>query len=97
MKEKTLAAPGGHPVRLYLASEGRANSASGDGKLRPMKALWPSADEFVDDPTTDFPNYERNLHTGGHNYDESAARPARIDILHDAQHPSFVEFTTMPR
>ena len=46
---------------------------------------------------TNSPNYERNLHSGGHNYDESAARPARIDILHDAQHPSFVEFTTMPR
>ena len=215
--------PGGRPVRLYLASEGRANSASGDGKLRPMRASGASADEFVDDPSnpvpslggsccseqvardqspvearhevlvytsdafaettrivgdvdvtlsvnssapdtdlmvklvdvdaagrpynlgdtavrmryrdgfahpalmqpgkpysvkitglvtasdflpghrlrievagTNFPNYERNLHTGGHNYDESAARPARIDILHDAQHPSFVEFTTMP-
>jgi len=46
---------------------------------------------------SNFPNYERNLHTGGHNYDESATRPARIDILHDAQHPSFVEFTTMTR
>jgi predicted acyl esterase len=46
---------------------------------------------------TNSPNYERNLRSGGHNYDESTARSARIDILHDAQHPSFVEFTTMPR
>jgi len=46
---------------------------------------------------TNFPNYERNLNTGGRNVDESIAHTARNRILHDGQHASFVEFNTLPR
>ncbi|HEX4151756.1 MAG TPA: CocE/NonD family hydrolase [Steroidobacteraceae bacterium] len=47
--------------------------------------------------STNFPNSERNLNTGGRNVDESVPRIARTRILHDAQHASFVEFATLPR
>jgi putative CocE/NonD family hydrolase len=47
--------------------------------------------------STNFPNYERNLNTGGHNFDETAAHVARNRVLHDGGHASFVEFTTLPR
>jgi predicted acyl esterase len=47
--------------------------------------------------STNFPNYERNLNTGGHNFDEGAAHVARNRVLHDGGHASFVEFTTLPR
>jgi uncharacterized protein len=216
--------PGGRPVRLYLASDGHANSLSGDGKLLPQPSSGAAADEFVDDPLhpvpslggsccshqvsrdqsaiesrqdvlvytsdsfrdttrivgdvnvtlsvsssapdtdvmvklvdvdadgrpfnltdtavrmryrkgdgsialmqpgqayrvkvtglvtatdllpghrlrievagTNFPNYERNLHTGGRNFDEQAAQIARNRILHDAHNASFIEFDTLPR
>jgi putative CocE/NonD family hydrolase len=46
---------------------------------------------------TNFPNYERNLHTGGRNFDESAPRTARNRLLHDGRNPSFIEFATLPR
>ena len=46
---------------------------------------------------TNFPNYERNLNTGGRNVDESVAHTARNRILHDGRHLSFVEFNTQPR
>jgi putative CocE/NonD family hydrolase len=215
---------GGHPVRLFLSSDGHANSASGDGRLRAQKSASGAADEFIDDPmhpvpslggsccshqvareqsgiearqdvlvyssdpfaqttrlvgdvivtlavdssapdtdfvvklldvdadghaynltdtaarmryrngagaialmqpgqtysvtltgmvtatdllpghrlrievaSTNFPNYERNLNTGGHNFDETAAHVARNRVLHDGGHASFVEFTTLPR
>ena len=44
-----------------------------------------------------FPNYERNLNSGGSNVDETAAHIARTRILHDAHNPSVVEFSTLPR
>ena len=47
--------------------------------------------------STNFPNYERNLNSGGNNRDETAAHTARTRILHDARHASFVEFATLPR
>jgi putative CocE/NonD family hydrolase len=47
--------------------------------------------------STNFPNYERNLNTGGHNFDETAAHVARNRVLHEGGHASFVEFTTLPR
>jgi putative CocE/NonD family hydrolase len=46
---------------------------------------------------TNFPNYERNLNSGGRNFDESVAHTARNRILHDGRHASFVEFATLPR
>jgi putative CocE/NonD family hydrolase len=47
--------------------------------------------------STNFPNYERNLNSGGSNQDETVARTARTRILHDARNASFIEFATMPR
>ena len=47
--------------------------------------------------STNFPNYERNLNSGGNNRDETVAHTARTRILHDARHASFVEFATLPR
>ncbi len=37
---------------------------------------------------TNFPEYERNLHTGGRNYDETTPQLAQLRIYHDRQHPS---------
>ena len=47
--------------------------------------------------STNFPNYERNLNSGGRNVDETVAHTARTRILHDARNASFVEFATLPR
>lgn len=46
---------------------------------------------------TNFPNYERNLNSGGRNADESVPHVARTRIVHDPRNPSFVEFATLPR
>jgi uncharacterized protein len=47
--------------------------------------------------SSNFPNYERNLNSGGHNFDETQAVLARNRILHSPGNLSFVEFTELPR
>jgi hypothetical protein len=217
--------PGGRPVRLFLSSDGHANSANGDGHLRPqLPKAGSAADEFVDDPMhpvpslggsccsdqvardqsgiearqdvlvyssdpftettrivgdvnvslsvassapdtdfmvklidvdaeghaynladtavrmryrngyqtnarmqpgqvysvsltgmvtatdllpghrlrievagTNFPNYERNLNSGGRNFDETVAHVARNRVVHTARNASYIEYTVMPR
>lgn len=43
---------------------------------------------------SNFPNYERNLQTGGNNYDETKPQVATITVWHDREHPSHLTFTT---
>jgi hypothetical protein len=40
---------------------------------------------------TNFPEYERNLHTGGRNWDETQALTARLTVHHDRAHASFLQ------
>jgi putative CocE/NonD family hydrolase len=47
--------------------------------------------------STNFPNYERNLNSGGRNVDETVPHTARTRIQHDARNASFIEFATLPR
>lgn len=44
----------------------------------------------LDISSSDFPNYERNLNTGGNNYDETQWIVAENKILHSKQYPSHV-------
>ncbi len=46
---------------------------------------------------SNFPLYERNLQTGGRNYDETQARVATIQIHHSAGQLSFIELPVVPR
>jgi predicted acyl esterase len=46
---------------------------------------------------TNFPNYERNLNSGGRNVDETVAHTARTRILHAAGSASFLEFSAQAR
>lgn len=41
---------------------------------------------------TNFPQYDRNLNTGGKNFDETIGKIARIAIHHDKRYPSVVVF-----
>jgi hypothetical protein len=41
--------------------------------------------------SSNFPAYERNLNTGGNNFDESRAVIAKNEILHDSTHASYLE------
>ena len=42
----------------------------------------------LDITSSNFPRYERNLNTGGHNFDETVGRTARNMIHHGPQYPS---------
>ena len=44
---------------------------------------------------TNFPEYERNLHTGGENSSATSGRTARVRVLHDNGHASYVELPVM--
>jgi putative CocE/NonD family hydrolase len=44
---------------------------------------------------SNFPLYERNLQTGGRNYDETQPRIASLTIHHSAQHASFLQLPTV--
>jgi putative CocE/NonD family hydrolase len=47
--------------------------------------------------STNFPNYERNLNSGGRNFDEAISHVARNRVVHTAVNPSYIEYTVMPR
>lgn len=48
--------PGAKPLRLFLHSEGRANSMLGDGRLSTIQPVNETADAFVSDPTHPVPS-----------------------------------------
>jgi len=47
--------------------------------------------------SSNFPRFDRNLNTGGNNYDESKGIPAQNRVHHSKQYPSGVTFTVVRR
>jgi putative CocE/NonD family hydrolase len=50
----------------------------------------------IDVTSSNFPRWERNLNTGGNNYDESRWVVARNKVHHSAKYPSFVTLPVIP-
>ncbi len=46
--------------------------------------------------SSNFPRFDRNMNTGGNNYDETESVVARNAVHHDAQHPSQITVTLVP-
>ncbi len=47
--------------------------------------------------SSNFPRFDRNLNTGGNNYDESHGRVAHNTVHHSQQHPSQITLTVVKR
>jgi predicted acyl esterase len=47
--------------------------------------------------SSSFPEYERNLNTGGHNYDEVTGVVAHNVVHHSARYPSSLTVAVMKR
>ena len=47
--------------------------------------------------SSNFPRFDRNLNTGGNNYDEVKGVIAQNAVHHDSEHPSKVTITVVPR
>ncbi|MDF3981693.1 CocE/NonD family hydrolase [Luteibacter sp. PPL201] len=47
--------------------------------------------------SSNFPRFDRNLNTGGNNYDEAKGVIAHNAVHHDAAHPSKITYTVVPR
>ena len=45
--------------------------------------------------SSNFPRFDRNLNTGGNNYDEAKGVVARNSVHHSKQYPSSVTFTVV--
>jgi len=45
--------------------------------------------------SSNFPRFDRNLNTGGHNYDETKGVVARNAIHHSQQYPSEIKLTVV--
>jgi hypothetical protein len=45
---------------------------------------------------SNFPLFERNLQTGGKNYDETVPQPSTVKVYHDPEHASYVEVSVAP-
>jgi hypothetical protein len=45
--------------------------------------------------SSNFPRFDRNLNTGGNNYDEVKGVVAHNEVHHSAQYPSKVELTVV--
>ncbi len=43
---------------------------------------------------TNFPQYERNMHTGGRNFDETEPLVAHLKLYHDREHASYLHLPT---
>ena len=50
----------------------------------------------VDVSSSNFPRFDRNLNTGGNNYDEDHGVIAHNAVHHDTQYPSKISLTVMP-
>jgi predicted acyl esterase len=50
----------------------------------------------VDVSSSNFPRFDRNLNTGGNNYDEVKGVVAHNAVHHDGAHPSKITFTVVP-
>jgi len=46
--------------------------------------------------SSSFPRYERNLNTGGRNYDETVPVVAENTVHHSARHPSYILLPVVP-
>ena len=46
--------------------------------------------------SSNFPRFDRNLNTGGNNYDEASGVVADNAVFHDKQHPSEITITVVP-
>ena len=64
--------------------------------------LWATSNVFLaghklrlEVSSSNFPRFDRNLNTGGHNYDESKAIVAHNVVHHSAQYPSSVVVTVV--
>jgi predicted acyl esterase len=51
----------------------------------------------VEVSSSNFPRFDRNLNTGGNNYDERIPVIARNVVHHSTQYPSSVTITVVPR
>jgi predicted acyl esterase len=47
--------------------------------------------------SSNFPRFDRNLNTGGNNYDESKGLVAHNSVHHSKQYPSEIKVTVVPR
>jgi hypothetical protein len=47
--------------------------------------------------SSDFPRFDRNLNTGGNNFDESAGVVAHNQIHHSAQYPSSITLSVVSK
>ena len=45
--------------------------------------------------SSNFPRFDRNLNTGGHNFDETKVVVAHNSVHHSAEYPSAVTFTVV--
>jgi len=50
----------------------------------------------LDISSSDFPNFERNLNTGGDSYTDTSMVVARQTVFHDARHPSRIILPVIP-
>ena len=46
--------------------------------------------------SSNFPRFDRNLNTGGNNYDEAKSVVAHNEVHHSAEYPSEITITVVP-
>jgi hypothetical protein len=46
--------------------------------------------------SSNFPRFDRNLNTGGNNYDEAKGVVAHNEVHHSAEYPSEITITVVP-
>ena len=67
------------------------------GPLVTSNAFFPGHRIRIEVSGSNFPRFERNLNTGGNNFDEARGQLARNAIHHSAQHPSRIALPVLLR
>jgi uncharacterized protein len=69
-------------------------------QFQPMETsnyFAPGHELRIEVSSSNFPRYDRNLNTGGNNYDESQGVVAHNEVHHSAQYPSSITLSVMKR
>ena len=67
------------------------------GPLVTSNAFLPGHRIRIEVSSSNFPRFERNLNTGGNNFDEAGGQPAQNVIHHSAQYPSRITLPVLRR
>ena len=87
----------GYDKPLAWMEPGKVYKVSAAADERPATTSRPAIALRIEVSSSNFPRFDRNLNTGGNNYDETKGVVAHNAVHHSKQYPSAVTVTVIKR